>query len=190
MEIFDEILAQRQSINNKIQQTEQKRKNELDSLQSEIAELSQKHDKMVHNTNVMQNLEESQQKMAALIDKKKEVLKQKEAYERKIQTLEKQVKELENKSNRPNISTILDIIRSIAPVTITVNEPNRLAGFISYGTPTSMESFDFNRANSQDIPNQFWKSLIKCAAARYDVDQTRHVSSINDDWSCDNDLAW
>lgn len=184
-DLVDQIVSTKSAFQEKIEEAQAKRKGEIDQLSKEIGEISAHHDDAIRSAQEAHNTLKSDKKSDSLQKKKKELQRQKEEYIKKIQCLQQQIQKIQSESNSINYSASLALIKSIAPVRFTTITPNRLAGVISFGTPQSTESFDFNRSNPEEIPEKFWKKLLKCSNARYVVEQ-----NTAGDW-CNNDqLAW
>ena len=181
----DEIISAKCKYNEKIREAQEKRVKEIDQLSKEIEEMAIHHEDAIKNAKEAQISLNSDQKSESLLQKKQKLQQQKIEYEKKIQLLQEKIKNIESQSNKNDYSASLTLIQSIAPIKFSIVTQNKLSGIISFGTPSSTESFDYDRTNPSEIPEKFWKKLLKCYNARYNVNQ---CSSI--DCNCNDGLSW
>lgn len=181
----DEIISARGKVNDKIKEADEKRKSEIDALKKEIDEMSKQHDDAIKNAKEAQTSLNSDQRSKSLLQKKKELQQQKTEYEKKIQSLQDSIQKIQSQSNKNNYSASLSLMQSIAPIRFSSVTPTKLSGIISYGTPSSTESFEYDRSNSVEIPEKFWKQLLKCYNARYNVNQNS-----DNGWNLNDGLSW
>lgn len=184
-DLVEQIIYAKGLFKEKIGKAQAERKNVIDQLSKEIEEITASHDDAIRNVKKAQSNLNSEKQYDSLLQKKKDLLQQKEEFKQNIQELQEQIQKIQSESDKINYAASFSLIKSIAPVRFTSITPNRLAGVISFGTPQSTEGFDFNRANPDEIPEKFWKKLLRCSDARYNVE---HNSP--NDWCNDNGLAW